>query len=223
MTGAAARLLATPFGHVSVLELPAEDDAPAVERLAGALHPDERAHAGGLAPARRVTWLGGRVALRAALAALGVEAAPVLATARGAPALPAGVAGSIAHKRTVAVALVARAQDGVTLGVDVELDRAPRFDIAPRVLTPGELRRVDALGPSARARAVLAAFAAKEAVYKALDPWLRRSVAFAEVELEGRIARFAPRAGEPPFDIEVHEEPLAGHLLVTARVQRRVG
>jgi 4'-phosphopantetheinyl transferase EntD len=223
MSGAAARVVATPFGHVAVVELPGEGDAPAVERLGAALLPEERAHARALAAPRRVTWLGGRVALRAALGELGVAAAPILATPRGAPLLPAGLAGSIAHKRTLAVALAARAPAGVTLGVDVEVERPLRFDISTRVLTGAERSRVDALSPDVRARAVLAAFAAKEAVYKALDPWLGRSVAFGEVELDGRIARLAPRIGEPSFDIELHEEPLAGHLLVTARVQRRIG
>ena len=224
---AGARAIATPFGRLCAVELPAEDDAAAVDRLAEALPPEERAHARALVPARRLTWVGGRVALRAALAELGLASGatgPILATPRGAPALPAGVIGSIAHKRTIAVALAAFAPPGdVTLGVDVELDRAPRFDISGRVLTPVERRRVDALAPPARARAVLAAFAAKEAVYKALDPWLGRAVAFQEVELDGLVARLAPRRGEPSFDIELHEEPLAGHVLVTARVQRRPG
>jgi 4'-phosphopantetheinyl transferase EntD len=230
---AGARVIATPFGRLCAVEMPAEDDAAAVERLAESLPPEERAHARALVPARRLTWVGGRVALRAALAELGLASgatgpnAPILATPRGAPALPAGVIGSIAHKRTVAVALAALAHPDaagdVTLGVDVELDRAPRFDISARVLTPAERRRVDVLAAPARARAVLAAFAAKEAVYKALDPWLGRTVAFQEVELDGRIARLAPRQGEPSFDIELHEEPLAGHVLLTARVQRRPG
>jgi 4'-phosphopantetheinyl transferase EntD len=227
---AGARLLATPFGRLAVLELPAEDDAAALERLAAALAPEELAHARGLAPARRHTWVGGRAALRAALADLGFAAGAILATPRGAPALPPGVLGSIAHKRTIAVALVALATpaapggpEGVTLGVDVELDRPPRFDIAARVLTEGERRRVDDLAPDARPRAVLRAFAAKEAVYKALDPWLGRSVAFTEVEVDEQSARLAARAGEPSFDIELHEEPLSGHLLVTARVHRRAG
>jgi 4'-phosphopantetheinyl transferase EntD len=224
---AGARLLATPFGRLAVLELPAEDDAAALERLATALAPEEVAHARGLAPARRHTWVGGRAAMRAALADLGLAAGAILATPRGAPALPAGVLGSIAHKRTIAVALAALAPPagpgGVTLGVDVELDRAPRVDISSRVLTEAERLRVDALAPDTRPRAVLRAFAAKEAVYKALDPWLGRSVAFTEVEVDEQSARLAARAGEPSFDIELHEEPLSGHLLVTARVQRRAG
>jgi phosphopantetheine--protein transferase-like protein len=223
--GAAPFARTLPFGRVVGVALPAEDDVAGLEALAARLLPEEQAHARALAPARRPTWMGGRAALRAALADLSLDVGPILATPRGAPALPPGVLGSIAHKHTFAVALAARASAGpsadVALGIDVELARASRVDISARVLTPAERRRVDALAAAPRARAVLAAFAAKEAVYKALDLWLRRAVSFQEVELDGLVATFSPRAGEPSFDIEVHEEPLAGHVLVTARVRRR--
>jgi enterobactin synthetase component D len=225
---------ATPFGRLVGVALPDEDDAAAVDALAATLPRQEQAYAHGLPPARRVTWVGGRVALRAALADLGLAPGAILATPRGAPALPAGVAGTIAHKRTLAVALAAAVlpEAAVTLGVDVEVDRATRVDISEHVLTARERRRVDALDAPARARAVLTLFAAKEALYKALDPWLGRFVSFQEVELEraadgALAAAFTPRAGEPSFVCEVHEEPLDGHLdghiLLAARVVRRSG
>jgi 4'-phosphopantetheinyl transferase EntD len=214
---------ATAWGQLVGIALPADDDDPALDVLAASLVPEEQAHARGLPPARRVTWVGGRVALRRALAELGVTPGPLMATPRGAPALPPGVAGSIAHKRTLAVALAAPALADVTLGVDVEVDRALRVDISERVLTPVERGRLDALAVPARATALLRAFAAKEAIYKALDPWLRRHVAFAEVEVDAGAGRFTPRPGEPRFAIELRDEPLAAHVLVTARVQRLAG
>jgi 4'-phosphopantetheinyl transferase EntD len=207
------------FGRLVAMPLPARDEA--------ALLPEERAHADGLPEARRATWVGGRLALRAALDALGVTAGPLLATPRGAPALPAGVAGSISHKETLAVALAARAPGGETLGIDVELEpalRAPRADIAPKILTPVELARVDALAPAERAREVRVAFAAKEAVYKALDPWVQRFVSFQEVEIargsDGALSGMLRlRDGEGPFSLELHEDPAPGLILVTARVR----
>jgi 4'-phosphopantetheinyl transferase EntD len=214
------------FGRLVAVPLPAADDAAALEALAAALRPEERVHAGALG-ARRATWIGGRVALRAALDALGVAAGPLLATPRGAPALPQGVAASISHKDTLAVALAARAPGGETLGLDVELEptvRPPRADIAPRVLTPGERARVDPLAPAARTREVLLSFAAKEAIYKALDPWVQRFVSFQEVELARAIdgalaATLRLRDGEGPFSIELREELAPGLILVTARVR----
>lgn len=218
------------FGRLVGVALPGADDVADDEALAAELPPEERAHARTLFPARRVTWVGGRVALRAALDDLEVVAsAAILSTPRGAPVLPAGIAGSIAHKRTLAVALAARTSDDVTLGVDVEIERAPRVDISVRVLTASERRHVEALAAPARDREVLALFAAKEAIYKGLDPWLGRYVSFQEVELErgadGALAAvFTSRAGEPSFVLEVHEEtPFVGHILMTARVHRRSG
>jgi enterobactin synthetase component D len=220
-----------PFGRLVGVTLPTEGEGEdgALAALEAAVSPEERAFAAGLRPARRATWLGGRVALRAALADIGVDAAPgepILTTSRGGPALPAGVAGSISHKATLAVALAARADDATTLGVDLELDRAPRVDIGRRVLTAAERARLTSLSPEARARAVVVAFAAKEAIYKALDPWVGRYVAFTEVEVTrqevgtgGLVATLDARAGEGPFSIELHEEPLDGFVVVTARVR----
>lgn len=213
-------------GRLVGVALPADDDAAGLDALAAALRPEERAHAAALAGPRRATWLGGRVALRAALEGLGVDAAPLLATERGAPLLPAGIAGSISHKATLAVALAARAGAGETLGVDVELDprqRPPRVDIAPRVLTPTERTRLDALAPTSRARELLVAFAAKEAIYKALDPWVQRFVSFQEVEIartpDGALSATL-HLPEPPFTVDLREEPTDDLILITARLDR---
>jgi enterobactin synthetase component D len=216
-----------PFGRLVGVELPVAVDAESLEAFAAALLPEERAHARGLPPGRRATWIGGRVALRAALAEVGVDAGPLLATPRGAPLLPVGAAGSVSHKKTIAVALAARLgeADTATLGIDVELDRAPGVDIARRVLTDGELRDVEGLAPEARARAVLVAFSAKEAIYKALDPWVHRFVSFQEVALAGlaggalRVVPGLP-ADEGPFSIELHEERVPGLVLAAARARR---
>jgi 4'-phosphopantetheinyl transferase EntD len=207
------------------------DDGAREEDLAG-LHADEAAHARGLSPFRRLTWVGGRLALRAALRDLETGGAaappgPILPTARGAPALGPGFVGSVSHKGTVAVALAARATSagaGATLGVDVEIDRPPRADIARRVLTADERRRAEALDPDARARELLVFFSAKEAIYKALDPWVGRHVSFQEVAISrdagGRLgAALSLARVEGPFAVEVHEEPVAGLILTAARVR----
>jgi len=224
-----------PFGLCVAVHVPAQDDAPALERLAERLDPAERAHARALAPARRATWLGGRAALRAALEALDIVAGPIFSTPRGAPALPAGVVASISHKQTIAVALAARAtMDDESLGVDVELDRASPRDLSTHVLTPAEREALAAVDAARRPHAVMAAFSAKEAIYKAIDPWLRRFVSFQEVELTLELghpkaglvgARFTPRAGEPDFDLELHEDAQAASsdLILMAARARRVG
>lgn len=155
------------------------------ERGLATLADEERAHALSLPELRRATWIAGRVALRAALSAQGLSAPAILPDERGAPRLPPEIAGSIAHKESVALALVERRQGPghVGVGVDVEYDRAARVDIEGRVLSPLERERISGLEPADRARAVRVAFALKEAIYKAIDPACRRYVGFKEVEL----------------------------------------
>jgi enterobactin synthetase component D len=221
-----------PFGAVSAVDLPSNDDFTFPEKL----HPDEAHHAARLPSARRATFIGGRLALRDALDAAGATpgelSVPILATARGAPHLPSGFLGSISHKLRIAVALAARADAGeqATLGIDVELRGGLRHDIADRVLTPAERNE---LGDRARPDwndQVLWRFAAKEAIYKALDPWVGRLVSFQEVSIfrtaAGPVAvRLALTRGEGPFVVELHDAsdaPAApsGRILIAARVIR---
>ena len=169
----------------------------------------EREHASRLAPVRRREFVSGRTALHAAI---GDRETPILADDRGAPALPAGWVGSISHKGALAAAIAAPAGDG-WVGVDVEWAAPPRIDIAPRILTPRE----QALLPD-RGRAVTLRFAIKEAIYKAIDPHLRRYVGFTEVELEldddsCRVEHALPLA------IEAAWREREGHWLATARAR----
>jgi 4'-phosphopantetheinyl transferase EntD len=200
-----------------------DGDAPGVD----ALPAEEQAFAAKLTVVRRRTWVGGRVALRQALLHAGLEAPAVLADARGAPSLPPGVWGSISHKETLAVALVASATAGraTRLGVDVEIDRETSPDIASRVLTDEELADVAGLAERERVRDVLLRFSAKEALYKALDPFVRRYVAFKEVvvrPLPGGATDVSLRlpAREGQFDVEVRWLRWEQFLIATAKVTR---
>jgi enterobactin synthetase component D len=218
-------LLDLPFGICVGVALPEEG----AFELPEALHPLEAAFARARPEARRAGWVGGRVALRAALAALGVEASePMLSTPRGAPLLPPGAVGSVSHKRALAVALCAREADPrATVGIDVEDLRPLRTDIASRVLTPSELAVIPP-GGLERDAAVLLRFSAKEAIYKALDPWVQRFVGFDEAIVaraeDGALsARLALARGEGPFTVELHDARGAGEegsIVTAARVTR---
>ncbi len=218
-----------PFGACVGIALPDGPNQPGGDRgddpfeLPAALHPDEAAFARTLSPVRRAGWVGGRVALRAALQAVGVEAtAPLLATPRGAPLLPAGAVGSVSHKSDLAVALAARAATPpeATLGIDVEVVRPFKHDIARHVLTAGERAALPPEGP-ARDREVLRLFSAKEAIYKALDPWVRRFVSFQEAAIAyasaGLAATVTLAQGEGPFAVELHDASDDRILLLAAR------
>ncbi|HXX67682.1 MAG TPA: 4'-phosphopantetheinyl transferase superfamily protein [Polyangiaceae bacterium] len=209
-------------GRCLGLRIPA--DADAVEALAErSLLGEERALTSKVFPLRRRAWVGGRAALRTVLARSGIEAPPILTDGRGAPIAPDGIAVSVSHKDSIAVALVAR-ERVARVGVDVELDVVHKTDLSSRVLADDELAELAVYDARRRAREVLLRFSAKESVYKALDPFVRRYVGFKEVSVSTRAsgdalvnARLGP--GEGPFAIDVRWRYFDGLVLTTARVE----
>ncbi len=179
-----------PCGECVAVNLPDMDaviDPAVFERL----HPAEARHAEGIAPRRQASFIGGRLALHAALARLrgddrDAQAAltrppwPLLPNDRGAPEVPAPYVGSISHKRELAVGLAAY-DEGWTIGVDIEQRRASKQDISKYVLTDDEQVQLAALSPVERGEQVMLRFSLKESIYKAIDPHVRRYVGFQEV------------------------------------------
>lgn len=213
--------LALAHGACVGVRLPSELPDAALASLA----PEERAFAVTLSPLRRRGYVGGRVAMREALARVSAPPCAVLTDDRGAPVLPPGFVGSISHKETVAVALAALADGDARIGVDVENDRPRRADIARQVLTAEERAELDALDEESRARALLVRFSAKEAIYKAVDPFVRRYVAFSEAYVApnddgSATARLTLRADEPRFAVDVRWLRRDGLVLTTARVAK---
>ena len=203
-----SELIDTPHGRCAVLELADAD----VERALAALPEAERDVAERLSGGRRRELIAGRTAMHA----LVDPAHAVIADERGAPVVPAGMTGSISHKLSRAVAIVARAEHG-HVGVDLERRAATRLDIARRILTPREARVAGA--------ELLRVFSIKEAIYKAIDPIVRRYVGFQEVELEvGPAGEVAITVVDPvrlPVTIEAWWTALDDtHWLATARARR---
>jgi len=161
------------------------------------LHPDEAALVEAMPPARRGTFVAGRLAMRAALR--GARSShdarvPILRSERGAPVLPPAVAGSVSHKHDAALALMMprpTGMAGASLHVGVDLEHRPtgrdlaRPSIARRILTADELDAVAMLDhdPLAQRDRVILSFAIKEAIYKSIDPTVQRYVRFTEVAL----------------------------------------
>jgi 4'-phosphopantetheinyl transferase EntD len=240
--------LHTDFGVVVAQAIEAVDDKAA---LLASLHPDEAALASTWGLPRVRTFVAGRRALRSALAVLSQTETELLGARasyerivrdeRGAPAIgvapvaPAGddargrVRASISHKDEIAVALAAFVSDDehdIHLGVDVELFPGPKDDVSRHVLTDVEIAEWSAISDvDARRRELIARFSAKEALYKALDPFVHRYVGFHEVEvrLDGNgVARFALnlKHGEGPFVVEGAHRDIDGGVLTFARVSR---
>jgi 4'-phosphopantetheinyl transferase EntD len=214
-----------PHGRCVGVHVPAGTEPEGLAALAD----EERAYLDTLPPARKSSWLAGRIALHEALRDLGLDGGPILSSTRGAPELPDGAIGSISHKQTLAVALAARRRDGLCLGIDIEpvpavepVSRRP--DISGRVMTCDELATLAAVPEALRRRQVVLHFSLKEAIYKAINPLLGRYVSFHEATVlpadDGSVVvRLALKQGEGPFVAEARWCEIAGHLLTTATVR----
>lgn len=212
---------ASPHGVLSAVTLPDGPD-PVPDGVLSELHPVEAEFAATLRGYRQVQFVGGRLALRMARRQIGASLGPVLPDERGTPVLPRGFVGSVSHKRTLAVAMVARDSQG-TLGVDVE-DRLPeRLRIADRILRPDELAAIAPLDEPERWNALLLRFSIKESIYKALDPYVRRYVGFHEAEVTPELDGCATvhlhlAQGEGPFRVDARYQWIPGRLLTSVRI-----
>ena len=107
-----------------------------------------------------------RAVARDLMARAGHAPAPIPRAAFGMPLFPFGLIGSLAHDEAVAVAALASASPGLSLGIDVEPLEALPEEIAGLVHMPGDVLPAG-LDPALAARLL---FSAKEAVYKAAFP-----------------------------------------------------
>jgi 4'-phosphopantetheinyl transferase EntD len=190
-------LVTTPFGRCAILELDERQLALALASLPAG----ERAHAATLSGVRHREFVTGRTAMHE----LFEDDVAILADDRGAPILPARLSGSISHKGARAAAIVAPSEHG-HVGIDLERAIAPRMNIARRILTPRE--------PQVSGVELTRVFAIKEAIYKAVDPIVRRFVGFQEVELlDGRVVT------QLPVTIEYAHCEHDGYWLASARAR----
>lgn len=222
-----------PLGQITVVEC-ARDES--IDSLASSLHEEEQRAAGALVPARARTFVLGRTALRSAGEQLGEALPPVTSTPRGGPRLPAEMTGSISHKRIgdrwIAVALL-REKTAGCVGIDVESLAPSRIRIAKKILTDAELARIEGLDETEAWLHTAVRFSVKESIYKAIDPYLGRYVAFREAEVDweppltsapspiaSRMQLSEP--GEGDFELETYAGTLEdGLVLSAAQVRRR--
>ncbi len=213
---------AAPHGALTAVHL--ADSPDAVPEAVLAALPDEEAElARSLRGYRQGQFVAGRLALRRACEQLGSRPPPLLSTDRGAPAMPPGLSGSVSHKRTLAIAMVASDRAG-TLGCDLEDYGPPRLGIASHILTPVEMEALAGLADAERWIGVLLRFSIKESIYKALDPYVRRYVGFHEAIVTPDHERCAhvelALAGkEGPFQVDARYDWLAGRLVTSVRIR----
>lgn len=214
---------ANPHGIVIGVPIPNSPE-PVPDAVLQRLPGPERDLARSMRGYRQVQFVGGRIALRAARRALGASLEPVLSDDRGRPIMPAGLVGSVSHKRTLAVAMVASA-DGSTLGADIEDYGPERLRILDRILRPEEMEAIAALPDARKWIAGVVTFSLKESIYKALDPYVSRYVdfqeAFVETQPSGRAnVELHLTQGEGPFRVDARYEWWEGRILTSVRIRR---
>ncbi|SCL14050.1 4'-phosphopantetheinyl transferase EntD (siderophore biosynthesis) [Micromonospora nigra] len=148
------------------------------------LFPEEEALLANSVAKRRREFTTVRDCARRALQQLGLPPTPILPGERGAPGWPAGVVGSMTHCDGYRGAVVARATQVATVGVDAE-PHAPLPDgVLDAIALPAERARTATLvaaHPTVCWDRLL--FSAKESVYKAWFPLTRRWLDFAEADI----------------------------------------
>ncbi len=177
---------------------------PVPEAVLARLTPEERAFATGERGRRQIEYAGGRLAARAAAQALGVDWGPLMTGEEREPLGPVGFTVSITHKNDLAIALVARDAEGC-VGIDLEGDGRARLSIASKVCRPEELLEVEALPEQEKWPSVMVRFAVKEAVYKAVFPFVRHFFGFQAASVDvhdgARVTLYLP-AEDPVMVVE---------------------
>lgn len=148
----------------------AHDDLTAVE-----LFPEEAEIVAKAVDKRRREFATVRGCARAALAELGIAAAPLLPGEQGAPRWPNGVVGSMTHCDNFRAAAVARTAEIRTIGIDAEPNFALPDGVLDLIALPADLAVLPIGGTVSWDRLL---FCAKEAVYKAWFPLTRRFLGF---------------------------------------------
>jgi enterobactin synthetase component D len=132
-------------------------------------------------PKRQAEFLAGRYCVRRAEQALNGQCSDITVGIDRAPVWPPGLAGSISHVEGYALAVVCESHNGRSIGVDVERlsEQIEPAEVLQQVASPKELacltHHLDL------AQAFILMFSAKEAIYKALYPSVRRYIDFDEV------------------------------------------
>lgn len=175
MTAALARALES---------LAPADLVTAVEPVSDAtgLYEVERHAVARAVPIRQAEFAAGRRAARQALLALGESMAPISSGEDRAPRWPPGLVGSIAHDSGFAMAVVARQNRVHAVGLDLTPATGFPVDLRPEILKTDTELALDGLGARA-------AFAAKEALFKALFPLVGRFFGFEAAEARPDIPR----------------------------------
>jgi 4'-phosphopantetheinyl transferase EntD len=130
---------------------------------------------------RRNEFVTVRYCARKALGELGVPAVPILKGDKGEPCWPDGVVGSLTHCAGFRGAVVARAGDVRSVGIDAEPHDVLPKGVLDAISLPQERGQLASLGGGLHWDRIL--FCAKEATYKAWFPLTHRWLGFEDANV----------------------------------------
>ncbi|MCJ8510645.1 4'-phosphopantetheinyl transferase superfamily protein [Rhizobium lemnae] len=136
-------------------------------------------------PSRQLEYLAGRACAVEACRRLGLDTTPAATGLYREPIWPAGVVGSITHSKGEAIAVIAPFIACRSLGVDIEhiVDLQKAEDLFSVIADPAEANVLKDLMGDNLALIFTLIFCAKEAIFKATWPLVRRFIDFDEVRL----------------------------------------
>ena len=170
-----ATLLSTVVpGSVAAAEI--YDDPPGLKPL-----PREEPLIARAVAKRRNEFITVRHCARVALAELGIPPAPILKGDKGEPCWPDGVVGSLTHCDGYRGAVVGRAEQVRSVGIDAEPHGPLPNGVLEAVSLPPERRELAAMPDALHGDRIL--FCAKEATYKAWYPLTRRWLGFVDARI----------------------------------------
>jgi 4'-phosphopantetheinyl transferase EntD len=170
-----ATLLSTVVpGSVAAAEI--YDDPPGLKPL-----PREEPLIARAVAKRRNEFITVRHCARVALAELGIPPAPILKGDKGEPCWPDGVVGSLTHCDGYRGAVVGRAEQVRSVGIDAEPHGPLPNGVLEAVSLPPERRELAAMPDALHGDRIL--FCAKEATYKAWYPLTRRWLGFEDARI----------------------------------------
>ncbi|MGE5286618.1 MAG: 4'-phosphopantetheinyl transferase family protein [Micromonosporaceae bacterium] len=158
------------FGSLLPSWVVAAESAGEASGAGAGLFPAEKEAVRTAGPGRQADFTAGRLCARAALARLGVTAAPILPGPAGEPQWPAGVTGSITHCAGYRACAVALTTDVTAIGIDAEPGDTLPAGLHQAVATPSERARIAVLSAASAVPWDRLLFSAKEAACKLWYP-----------------------------------------------------
>jgi 4'-phosphopantetheinyl transferase EntD len=130
------------------------------------LLPEERRHLQDMSAGRIAEFAAGRSTARHALGMLGFAGHPLDRRPDRSPVWPNGVVGSLSHAGALSVAVVARQEAILAIGIDIETVGRVREKLWPKAFVSREVAAIESRSPTERATLASVLFSAKEAYFK---------------------------------------------------------